>query len=76
MIKSREIAHIFLALVLFAFIISFLDGLNAYFYALLTAAIILFVSIAAKKIMAYHYEAETEQKPTESKTLNELFKSA
>lgn len=62
MLKLKESVHIIIAIALFAFIISFLQGLNAFAIALIIAAIIMVVSIFAKKLMAYYLESETEQK--------------
>jgi len=62
MFKLKEFPHIIIAIILFAFIISFLQGLDAYITALWISAIILLVNILFKKLMAYHYGAETEQK--------------
>lgn len=62
MFKLKEFGQVLLAIVLFAFIISFLKGVDAFLAALLIAAIIIFVNILAKKLMAYHLEAEIEQK--------------
>lgn len=62
MFKLKELAHIFIVILLFAFIISFLEGINAYLIALLLAAIILFVNILSKKLLAFFLELEIEQK--------------
>ncbi len=62
MFKLKELPHIALAIILFAFIISFLQGQEAYLTALWISAVILMVNIFFKKLMAYHYESETEQK--------------
>lgn len=61
MFKLKEFAHIVIAIVLFAFVISFLNGFNAFLTALLVAVIILFVNIFSKKLLAYYLEAEIEQ---------------
>lgn len=62
MFKIKESVHIIVAIILFAFIISFLQGLNAFSIALIVTTIILLVNIIAKKIAAYYFGAEIEQK--------------
>lgn len=62
MFKLKELAHIIIVIILFAFIISFLRGIDAYLIALLIAAIIIFVNILAKKLMARYLDSEIEQK--------------
>jgi hypothetical protein len=62
MFKLKELAHILLVLILFAFIISFLQGINAYLIALAFAASILFVNIISKKLLAAHFDCTIEQK--------------
>lgn len=62
MFKIRELIHIALAIILFAFVISFLQNLSVYLVALLIATVILFVNILAKKLMAYHLDSTIEQK--------------
>lgn len=62
MFKLKEIAHIIIAIVLFAFIISFLQGINAYLIALIISAIIIFVNVFSKKLMASYLDSEIEQK--------------
>ena len=62
MFKLKEIAHIIIAIILFAFVINFLSDFNTFLIALLIAFIILAVNILAKKITAYYLETEIEQK--------------
>jgi len=62
MFKLKEALHIIIAAILFAFVISFLSGLDAFLISLLVAFIILAVNILAKKITAHYLETEIEHK--------------
>jgi len=62
MFKLKELVHIIIAIILFAFVMNFLGDFNAFLTALLFAFIIIFVNVIAKKLAAHHVEAETEQK--------------
>ena len=62
MFKIKEIGHILIALILFAFVISFLQEINVFLISLLIAFIILAVNILAKKIIAHNLDTEIEQK--------------
>lgn len=61
MFKLKELVQILLIIVLFAFIISFLERVEAFLVALATAAIIIFVNVITKKLTAYYHESEIEQ---------------
>jgi hypothetical protein len=62
MFKIKELANILIVIILFAFIISFLQDLNAFLTALLIAFIIIAVNVLSKKIMASYLDSEIEQK--------------
>lgn len=62
MFKPKELLHILLALILFAFIISFLQGINPFLTALLIAFIILAISILTKKFVAHYLDSSIEHK--------------
>jgi len=65
MFKLKEVAQIIIAIILFAFVISFpgvLKDNGRIVEALIFAFIILVASTLAKKITAYYYDSEIEQK--------------
>lgn len=62
MFKLKEILSLILAIILFGFIISFLKGMDAFIIALEIAAIIILVSVFAKKLIAYYVGAQIEEK--------------
>jgi len=62
MYNLKELSHLILAIIIFAFIISFFSGLNAYLTGLVIAAVIIFINSFAKKYVAYHYDSKIEQK--------------
>lgn len=62
MIKLKEIVHLIIAILLFAFIISFLKESYIFLASLLIASIIILVNVFSKKLLAYYLETETEQK--------------
>lgn len=62
MFKTKELAHIIIAIIIFAFVISFLQGINAFLWALLIALIIIAVNILTKKLTAYKVSAKIESK--------------
>ena len=60
MFTLKEIIHLIIAILLFAFIINFLEG--NILPALLTALIIIAVNVFAKKLMAYRVDSEVTHK--------------
>ncbi len=62
MFKLKELGNIIIVIILFAFLIRFLQDLNAFLTGLIIAFAIITVNILTKKIMASYLEAEIEQK--------------
>ena len=62
MFKIKEAAHIVIAIILFAFTISFLSGFNAFLTALLTAFVVILTNVLGKKLSASYLYAEAESK--------------
>ena len=66
MFKPKEIGHLIIAIILFAFIISFLNifekGIDVFLPALLIAFIVIAVNVVAKKLLSFFLEVEIEQK--------------
>jgi membrane-associated protease RseP (regulator of RpoE activity) len=62
MLNIKEGAHILIATILFAFVISFLQPFNQFTFALIVAFIILVFSIGTKKITAYILDADINHK--------------
>jgi membrane-associated protease RseP (regulator of RpoE activity) len=62
MFNIKEGAHILIAIILFAFVISFLQPFNQFAFALIVAFIILVFSIGTKKITAYILDADIDHK--------------
>ena len=60
MFTLKEVVHIAIAIILFAFIINFLS--NSFQSALIIAALILIVNVAAKEFAAYFHQATIEHK--------------
>ena len=60
--NTKEVSHILVAIILFAFIISFLQGINAFLFGLIIAFIVLAVNIITKELMASSLDAEIESK--------------
>lgn len=62
MFKINEVFQILLVIILFAFIINFLSGLETFLFALLIAFIIISVNVITKKMIASSIDLEIEQK--------------
>ncbi len=62
MFSIKELAAIITVIILFAFIISFLQGLEVFLSALITATIIIAVNVISKKLIAYRLDSKIEQK--------------
>jgi len=62
MISLKELTHIILAIILAAFVISFLPTIETFLNALLIALVIIGISVIAKKIMAHYLDLKSEIK--------------
>ncbi len=62
MFKARELIHIIIAIILFAFIISFLKPFKTFLSSLIISSTIIIVNIFSKKLMAYYLDSEIEHK--------------
>jgi len=60
MLKLTEVIHLIIAILLFAFVINFLEG--NFLPALIAAFIIIAVNVAAKKLMAFRLDSEVTHK--------------
>lgn len=60
--NAKESSHIIIAIILFAFVISFLQGLETFLWALLIAFLVITVNIIGKQLMAGYLAAKTEYK--------------
>src|SRR3989344_8957359 len=62
MLKPQELFHVLLAIIVFAFVISFTQGANAFLLALLYSFLIIIINVEAKKAAAYYYETDIRVK--------------
>lgn len=60
--KTSEFIHIGIVIIILAFSVSFLKSLSTFFLSLLYFIIIFIVNIAAKKLIAFYYQADIETK--------------
>tara|TARA_Y100000310_G_C20635610_1_gene790994 strand:+ start:51 stop:692 length:642 start_codon:yes stop_codon:yes gene_type:complete len=60
--NNKEVSHLVIVIILFAFIISFLQGISVFAWALLIAFITLGVNIIAKEFTASYLDAEIKNK--------------
>ena len=58
MLKPQELFHVIIAILVFAFVISFTQGANAFLLALLYSFLIIIINVEAKKAAAYYYETD------------------
>ena len=58
--EIKEVAHIAIAIILFAFVISFLQGINPFLFGLLIALAVLGVNILGKELMASFLDLKIE----------------
>ncbi|MBI2046775.1 hypothetical protein HYT26_01265 [Candidatus Pacearchaeota archaeon] len=56
MLKPQELFHVIIAILVFAFVISFTQGAKAFIWALLYSFLIIIINVEAKKAAAYYYE--------------------
>ena len=56
MLKPQELFHVLLAIIVFAFVISFTQGVNAFILALVLSLLIIGMNILAKKAAAHYFE--------------------
>jgi Zn-dependent protease len=60
MTKAAELMHAILAILILAFVISFLSGLQSFLSALIISAILIAINLIAKKSIAYFLDARAE----------------
>lgn len=58
--EIKEVVHIAIAIILFAFVISFLQGFNEFLLGLVIAFAVLGINVLVKEIMASYLDAEVE----------------
>lgn len=58
MLKPQEIFHIAIAILVFAFAISFTQGAEAFLLALFPSFLIIIINAEAKKLAAYYFETD------------------
>ena len=61
MFNLKELGYIAIAIIIFAFVASFIHSASAFFLALLFGFIIISVNVLAKKIMAYYLDCYTQE---------------
>ena len=59
---SKEVLHLVIAIIIFGFAISFLQGLNAFLLSLVIAVIVIAVNLTGKQLTALYYSAKIENK--------------
>lgn len=58
MLKPQEIFHVIIAILVFAFAISFTQGAGAFLLALFSSFLIIIINAEAKKLAAYYFEID------------------
>jgi len=62
MLNRKEIAPIIVVSIILAFVISFVESLEIFLYALLGIFLVILINVIAKKFMAYYVDSKIEMK--------------
>lgn len=62
MLNKKEIIAVLIATIIFGFVISLMETLKIFFYALITIFFVIIINLSAKKVTSFYFDSEIEVK--------------